>query len=281
MSIATEITRLQNAKASIKTSIENKGVTVPSSTKLDGYSTLIDSIQTGGGGISVDDIAQNLQPSGAITLSDSVTQIGDYTFTKKPITSVVGNNVTTIGDTAFRFCPLTTISFPNLTTITGSSVFRNSKLVTVNLPKLVNMGGSYIFGDNALLETCVFPSLTTTNQSLRSGGYHTMDLSQQISFGNYWFSGASNFNTLILRSTSICPLTNIGAFSGTKFDSGKSGGTIYIPETLYNHLGDGSANDYKNATNWSTLNGYGTVTWAKIEGTQYENYYADGTPIGA
>lgn len=47
MSIATEITRLQNAKASIKTSIENKGVTVPSATKLDGYSTLIDSIQTG------------------------------------------------------------------------------------------------------------------------------------------------------------------------------------------------------------------------------------------
>lgn len=47
MSISTEITRLQNAKASIKTSIENKGVTVPSATKLDGYSTLIDSIQTG------------------------------------------------------------------------------------------------------------------------------------------------------------------------------------------------------------------------------------------
>lgn len=49
MSIATEITRLQNAKASIKTSIENKGVTVPSATKLDGYSTLIDAIPSGGG----------------------------------------------------------------------------------------------------------------------------------------------------------------------------------------------------------------------------------------
>ena len=47
MSIASEITRLQNAKASIKSSIESKGVTVSSSTKLDGYSTLIDSIQTG------------------------------------------------------------------------------------------------------------------------------------------------------------------------------------------------------------------------------------------
>ena len=47
MSIATEITRLQNAKTAIKTSIEGKGVTVPSSTTLDGYSTLIDSISSG------------------------------------------------------------------------------------------------------------------------------------------------------------------------------------------------------------------------------------------
>lgn len=47
MSIASEITRIQNAKSAIKTSIEGKGVTVPSSTTLDGYSTLIDSISSG------------------------------------------------------------------------------------------------------------------------------------------------------------------------------------------------------------------------------------------
>ena len=53
MSIATEITRLTNAKAAIKTAIEGKGVTVPSSTKLDGYADLIDDIQTGGGGATL------------------------------------------------------------------------------------------------------------------------------------------------------------------------------------------------------------------------------------
>ena len=42
MNIASEITRLQRAKADIKTAIENKGVTVPSSTTLDDYSTYID-----------------------------------------------------------------------------------------------------------------------------------------------------------------------------------------------------------------------------------------------
>lgn len=47
MSVASEITRLQNAKASLKTAIEGKGVTVPSSTKLDGYADLVDSISGG------------------------------------------------------------------------------------------------------------------------------------------------------------------------------------------------------------------------------------------
>ena len=50
MSIASEISRLQTAKADLKAAIEGKGVTVPSSTKLDGYAALVDSIQAGGGG---------------------------------------------------------------------------------------------------------------------------------------------------------------------------------------------------------------------------------------
>lgn len=47
MSVASEITRLQTAKADLKTAIEGKGVTVPSSTKLDGYADLVDSISGG------------------------------------------------------------------------------------------------------------------------------------------------------------------------------------------------------------------------------------------
>ena len=49
MSIADQITRLSNAKAAIKTSIENKGVTVGNDVKLDAYPALIDSIEAGGG----------------------------------------------------------------------------------------------------------------------------------------------------------------------------------------------------------------------------------------
>ena len=50
MSIQTELTRIINAKAAIKTAIEGKGVTVPDATLLDGMASLIESIEAGGSG---------------------------------------------------------------------------------------------------------------------------------------------------------------------------------------------------------------------------------------
>lgn len=55
MSIASEITRLQTAKADIKAAIENKGVTVPSEATLDDYADYIDEISGGSGGIVITD----------------------------------------------------------------------------------------------------------------------------------------------------------------------------------------------------------------------------------
>ena len=50
MSVHSEIDRIAGAKSDIATAITNKGVTVPSGTKLDGMAALIDSISGGGGG---------------------------------------------------------------------------------------------------------------------------------------------------------------------------------------------------------------------------------------
>lgn len=50
MSIASEITRLQNAKADIKSAIEDAGVTVPSDASIDTYYDYINQIEIGGGG---------------------------------------------------------------------------------------------------------------------------------------------------------------------------------------------------------------------------------------
>lgn len=71
MSIASEITRLQNAKASIKTSIENKGVTVGDGT-IDTYASKIDTIETG------------ITPTGTI----NITENGTYDVTDKASANV-------------------------------------------------------------------------------------------------------------------------------------------------------------------------------------------------
>lgn len=47
MSISSDLTRIKNAKSAIITSITNKGVTVPSGTKIDGLAALINKIPTG------------------------------------------------------------------------------------------------------------------------------------------------------------------------------------------------------------------------------------------
>ena len=69
MSIQTELTRITNAKAAIKTAIEGKGVTVPAGTLLDGMASLIESIEAGGGGVRVE--------QGSVTFAEAQTS---YTF---------------------------------------------------------------------------------------------------------------------------------------------------------------------------------------------------------
>lgn len=65
MSIQTELTRLQSAKAAIKAAIEGKGVTVPDATLLDGMAALIESIEAGGGSVKVS--------TGTFTTTDDIT----------------------------------------------------------------------------------------------------------------------------------------------------------------------------------------------------------------
>ena len=50
MSIADDLIRIADAKAEIRTAIQAKGVTVPSSAKIDAYPDYVDAIQQGGGG---------------------------------------------------------------------------------------------------------------------------------------------------------------------------------------------------------------------------------------
>lgn len=92
MSIASEISRLQDAKASIKTAIENKGVTVPSSEKISNYSSYIASIQTGGSSYSTPNVIglisrENLMQYGGGVYGLDFNQDGEVDFRDWPISA--------------------------------------------------------------------------------------------------------------------------------------------------------------------------------------------------
>ena len=87
MGIQTELTRITNAKAAIKTAIEGKGVTVPDGTLLDGMAALIESIEAGGGEETL--FGTYFETGSIIPASDITT---DYTITfQKSFSSVPGN----------------------------------------------------------------------------------------------------------------------------------------------------------------------------------------------
>lgn len=175
------------------------------------------------------------------------------------------------------------INAPDLTTVEQFAFWQSTKITSGYFPKLRNikLRGFY----NTGFVKVAFPSLTTFSGSnnLNSNTKLTaIDLGRVFSLVNQCLYGCSKLRTIVLRkSSTITTMQDVKALNGTPFAYGGSGGTIYIPKVLYDELGTGSSLDYKAATNWSTLDGYGTITWAQIEGSYYETHYADDTEVTA
>ena len=154
---------------------------------------------------------------------------------------------------------LTSFICHNITSVTGTTQLLNgANLVSLALPNLLDFYNGFAFASCGTIEIL---DIAIYRLAVNS------------------FSNCTKLATLILRNPSVVTLGGTNAFTNTPFKSGGTGGTIYIPKSLYDHLGDGTSSDYKAATNWSTVNGYGTITWAKIEGSTYETHYGDGTTI--
>jgi hypothetical protein len=165
MSISSEITRLQTAKADLATAIEGKGVTVPSATKLDGYADLVDAIQTGGGEYSVDDLASRNYNQSNITLT--VNRVNAYAFDGANISgTVTAPNVTIIDQSAFKNTKITRAYFP-LVAINDirDNAFENTLLTQIaatDFPK-VNSCRQAAFRSCQQLVSVVFPSFNGSN----------------------------------------------------------------------------------------------------------------------
>lgn len=196
------------------------------------------------------------------------------------LTDYTNNTITSAKDFTFRQAGnLRDVRIPNVTYI-STWLFASSSIRSLFAPKATLSGsGTSSCGK---LEWIVSKAGSQGNAQLQNAKLlHTADMTAKGSLGfpANFFSGCTVLTTLILREAAIYTLGNISAFNSSPFASGGAGGTIYIPKALYDHLGDGTSSDYKAATNWATINGYGTITWAKIEGSIYETQYADGTPI--
>ena len=122
---------------------------------------------------------------GAVTIPNSVTQIGEYAFDGcSGLTSVtIPNSVTEIGSYAFSYCSgLTSVTIPNSVTEIGSSAFFNcSGLTSVEIPNSVTEIEQYTFSNCRGLK-----SVTISNSVTQIGSYAFEDCSglKSITIGN-------------------------------------------------------------------------------------------------
>ena len=139
MSIQTELTRLTNAKAAIKTAIEGKGVTVPEATLLDGMASLIEAIEAGGGATEPY-IEEVIDGNGDLTNATLhgytiIRTNAFYNCTKLALTSLP-SGITSIGNNAFYKClGLDSLTFEGKPKSISSSAFKEcTNLTTINVP---------------------------------------------------------------------------------------------------------------------------------------------------
>lgn len=174
------------------------------------------------------------------------TSIGEDTLGMRmnnTLTTYANDNITEIPNYCFSDCTnLTSIETPNVRKV-YSHAFANTGIITLVFPHHDFVTSSSAFQDMHQLKTVDIPS------TLLSG---------------YLFRNCRNLETLILRSTTVV-IVSASAFTGTPFASGGSGGTAYVPNSLLS--------DYQTA--WLDY----SVTFQPIEGSPYEHYYADGTPV--
>ena len=225
---------------------------------------------------------------------------GTYGFFATPVSYVSVPKFNSINNHTFNGCKsLSYVHAPNVGTIWGYGFANCTALSDIYLPKLSNLGG-WAFQGAGLQRITLYGYLSsnTTNNfisnkslsvavarvytNLTGGGMFSSctALTTYDGYGRFAgndFNGCTNLSTIVLRNVTTATLASTTAFTNTPFASGKTGGTIYIPSEQYQALGTGSSLDYKSATNWSIVDGWGTITWSNIYGSPYESKYADGT----
>lgn len=209
-----------------------------------------------------------------LTAANTKTGESDTTLTDAMQTLVDGYGQGGGTDLA-DFCANTMTIFDNdtVTSLMEYCARRRTNITRVFLQNCTRIDDNAFYNCTGIL-TIVLPNITYLKYDALAAISHltAVDLGSSYSaIARTTFNNDAALNTLVLRSLTMVTLDNVNAFGGTPYTSGGSGGSIYVPGALISA--------YQAAANWSTLDGYGTVTWKAIEGSIYETQYVDGTPI--
>jgi hypothetical protein len=169
---------------------------------------------------------------GNMTISDSVTTIGDFAFEGcRGLTSVtIPNSVTEIGQRAFYDCSnLTSVTIPNSVTKIGNGAFRNcSSLTSVTIPNSVTKIGTSAF------ECCSGLTSVTIPNSVNK-------------IGTRAFLGCNGLTSVTIKATAppVCD-ESLDYYSDDYGNSVDENFSVY--NTLYVPME--SVDLYKNASPW-------------------------------
>ena len=183
--IAENLSRIQSAKTDIKTAIEAKGVTVPSSATIDTYDDYISQISTSSSiptNYTVYETDAEWGTPTNFTLKDTVTKIENnkYSYTDTLSAATLTSGVTKIGSYAFQYdTALCSVNIPSSVTQLGSNVFyhvgtnNNAKFDVSNI-NLTNVVYSSLYSYISLFsQSVIYGSLTIPSNILSgsSSGY--------------------------------------------------------------------------------------------------------------
>lgn len=172
--------------------------------------------------------------------------------------------VTSIGDSAFSGCEsMASADFQSAKSI-GTRAFETcAGLVSANFPLATSIGSNAFDGCDLLANVNIPLVKTISSSTFRyCSGLVIADLPAATSISTYAFRYCENLTALILRSGTMCSLSNVNAFNGTPIESGT--GNIYVPSAL--------VDSYKAASKWSTY---------AAQFRALEDYTVDGTTTGA
>lgn len=199
--------------------------------------------------------------------SNTLESLGNASFAGcKELEEVDLPLVTLVENNCFGSCPkLATINLPSVTDIYEMGFVSCTNILSADFPLVTKIGKTAFKGCTSLKHI----NLPLCGDSIQDSAFGNCTSLESVILGDVLriysgsFSNCTALKTLVLRkSSSIVNLASTGAFTGTPFAAGGTGGTVYVPAALIE--------SYQAATNWSTLYAGGTCNFVAIEGSEYE-----------